>query len=495
MQYLKVWAFVLLMIFLTACSGQSRPIVPVSANGEKADVTLHMLVSDNSGNYLPINTDLTFSDGAGRALLRENSEGKCESFAALDKHIDRMLSAFEASGKKRLLIFIHGGMNSLENSLRRVTKQYPEILGDPNDPDDGYFPVFLVWRSGIVASYFEQLCCIRGGQHNLLLGVVTMPLYLLKDTGVAIFNAPLAWGQQTYQYWTSIGDKKNIMAPETQRCDGPSKPSELRDPKSGVHFCHKGNRNTNGFSLHDGFNLIMFFPKMVTMPFVDSMGGTGWENMLRRTETLFRNPVELSNAKDTCTTEAKAFRRGSGAVSIFFKKLEERVGNGHKAHITIIGHSMGAIIINKAIESYPNIPYDNIVFMAAADNISNTIDSVGDYLQANKNTQFYNLSLHPHADAAEIAPYTFGTVPNGSLLEWVDQMFGPNRSVLDRTMGAWWNIKDALHLFPESDRVHMKVFGYNEGDPVHHIDFNNPDITTYPYWDKRFWWVEKPEAP
>ena len=478
---------------MAACSGQVRPDISGDSAGSKADATLHMLVSDNSGNYLPINTDLSFSDGAGRALLRENSEGKCESFTALDKHVDRMLEAFEASGKKRLLIFIHGGMNSLENSLKRVMKQYPKIMGDPDNPDEGYYPIFIVWHSGLMSSYFEQLCCIRGGQRKLALGAVTLPLYLIKDTGVAIFNAPLAWGQQTYQYWTSIGDQKDIAAPDSQRCDGalPSQSARFRDAKSGVHFCHKGNPEKNGLSAHDAFNLVMFFPKMVTIPFVDSMGGTGWDNMLRRTETLFRNPLELSSSKNICTTEAKAFSRGSGAVSIFFKKLEERVGNGHKAHITIIGHSMGTIIINKAIEHYRRIRYDNIVFMAAADNINNTINSVGYYLQENSNTQFYNLALHPHAEASEIPPYTFGTAPNGSLLEWIDQMFGPNRSVLDRTMGAWWNIKETLHLFPAGDRVHMKVFGFNPGDPTHHGDFTDPELTAYPYWDKRFWWLEQ----
>jgi hypothetical protein len=138
----------------------------------------------------------------------------------------------------------------------------------------------------------------------------------------------------------------------------------------------------------------------------------------------------------------------------------------------------------------------HIVFLASADTINNTINSLGDYMLQNKTTDFYNVSLHPRADATEIPPNTLGAAPNGSLLEWVDQMYGPNRTRLDRTMGNWWNLKDALHLFPDDEeqtlkkRMHIKVFGFNEGDPVTHGDFTETEITKYPYWDKRFWWLE-----
>lgn len=459
------------------------------AQSDHARPSAHILAVDSSGNYLPISDDLRFRSGDGRRLLRTNAAGGCVSFRALNDHISDMFAHIDASGKKKLLIFIHGGMISIPESLKRIKSQYRQILNG----NDGSYPIFIVWRSGLMSSYWEQLCCIRGGQYNVPLGTVTLPLYLLKDIGVAVFNAPLAWGHATYVYWSSIAEKKNVADVRELRCDVQSASSLHQARGDGVNYCHKGNKVKEERILHDTFNFIMFFPKMVTIPFVSSMGKTGWDNMLRRTETQFRNPIELSDSSDTCATEARAFSRGSGATSIFFSRLERYLAD-RNMEVSIVGHSMGSIIVNKTLELYPDIRYRHIVFMAAADSINNTINALGDYMQKHPETEFYNVMMHPQADANEIPRYTFGIAPNGSLLEWIDEMYGPNRTRLDLTAGKWWNSKDILHLFPDDPqlrkRIHMKVFGFYDRDPVHHGDFTEIELLKYPYWDHRFWWLE-----
>jgi len=451
-------------------------------------IPAHILTVDSSGNYLPIPDDLRFRGGDGRRLLEADDAGRCRSFQALNEHITEMFAQIDASGKKKLLIFIHGGMTSISDSLQRIKSQYRQILEDK----EGYYPIFIIWRSGLTSSYWEQLCCIRGGQYNVPLGAVTLPFYLLKDLGVAIFNAPLAWGHATYVYWSSVGEKKHVADIRESRCDAAST-SPLHVTTTGVQYCHKGNRDKEEGLAHDAFNLIMFLPKMITLPFVSSMGKTGWENMLRRTETQFRNPIELSDSSGVCAAEAKAFSKGSGATSIFFSRLARYLA-GRDMEVSIVGHSMGSIIINKALMLYPEIEYRHIVFMAAADNINHTIHAVGDYMRRHPQTEFYNVMMHPQADANEIPRHTFGFAPNGSLLEWIDEMYGPNRTRLDLTVGKWWNTKDILHLFPDDGqlrrRMHMKVFGFYDRDPVHHGDFTEVELLKYPYWDKRFWWLE-----
>jgi hypothetical protein len=46
-------------------------------------------------------------------------------------------------------------------------------------------------------------------------------------------------------------------------------------------------------------------------------------------------------------------------------------------------------------------------------------------------------------------------VPEGSLLEWIDEMFGGAKSVDDRMFGKWTNVEKTLFMFPEASRERM----------------------------------------
>jgi hypothetical protein len=67
--------------------------------------------------------------------------------------------------------------------------------------------------------------------------------------------------------------------------------------------------------------------------------------------------------------------------------------------------------------------------------------------------QFYNLMLHPLAESHDLEKW--GLVPEGSLLEWIDEMFGGAKSVDDRMFGKWTNVEKTIFMFPQPARQRM----------------------------------------
>jgi pimeloyl-ACP methyl ester carboxylesterase len=156
----------------------------------------------------------------------------------------------------------------------------------------------------------------------------------------------------------------------------------------------------------------------------------------------------------------------------------------HEFRVTLIGHSMGAIVLNELIRTYDQIEYDDIVYMGAAASIRDLIRVVVPYLQRHPSARFYNLMLHPRIEAWELTWH--GMVPSGSLLEWVDEMYEPPKTMLDRTLGKWRNLRLAKHLLDLDSQKQMvfKVFGGNADKPRMHGEFNDADTC---FWNPWFW--------
>jgi hypothetical protein len=84
----------------------------------------------------------------------------------------------------------------------------------------------------------------------------------------------------------------------------------------------------------------------------------------------------------------------------------------------------------------------NIVYMAAAASVNDTMTSVVPVLRgasnAGKPINFYSMSLNRVAEISEL--HAFGIVPPGSLLVSIDQHYESPESPLQRTMGAEVNV-------------------------------------------------------
>jgi pimeloyl-ACP methyl ester carboxylesterase len=236
----------------------------------------------------------------------------------------------------------------------------------------------------------------------------------------------------------------------------------------------------------------------VTTPlFVDGIGKEAWRVMLHRASNTLRPTDEfesdLFDGRKKRNTRAELTAPATGAFAQFFSQLqtflETRAKSGECWEITLIGHSMGAIIINDALQLFPQLPVSNIVFMAPACSIGEAEEAIVPYLEKNKKAKFFILTLHPLAEAEEVVAYDLPS--RGSLLEWIDQWFQSPDHPLDRRLGKWNNALDALHVFSSvRGRVTLKGFGVQGNSiPQTHGDFSD-----CPFWRPTFWDVECPDA-
>jgi pimeloyl-ACP methyl ester carboxylesterase len=166
------------------------------------------------------------------------------------------------------------------------------------------------------------------------------------------------------------------------------------------------------------------------------------------------------------------------------------------ARITMIGHSMGAIVINELLDRFRDLPYADIVVMASAASMRDTRRVLNRYFEdapgGEPDTNFHALMLHPLNDARE-RQYA-GAVPSGSLLMWIDEMYGVPRTPDDKTLGFWPTAESARRMFGFAAQKHMlyRVFSRPQAamedptNPIEHGQFNEDDTC---FWRPSFWGV------
>lgn len=376
-------------------------------------------------------------------------------------------------GDIEVLIYIHGGLNTKNVARERVEDKVPLILNSKDK--ERKYPIFINWRSG-ATTYFSSVGRIRQGEISST-AVLTSPVYLLTDLANSVVNAPKSWlvtGEHSFD---------SVFLKDSSYLD------EYASGKDGIYFT--GNKNSYG-SLGRSLWWIFTSPsKLITTPFVYTMAKPAWDIMLRRTSTPFLTPSDLANGNPSVKSESN---RGTGALAEFLKELEFVIKDEKlPVKITLIGHSMGAIIVNKIIGENYDLPYKNIVHMASADSIENLFQKVIPYISKH-DVKYYSLSLHPENEDREVS--SWGLTPSGSLLVWVDEMYTTPQNVMNKRSGRWENIKRVLPFIPADARKKMnfKIFGLNNSgsekdcnelltEPQIHSDFGD-----LPFWKKRSWW-------
>src|SRR5690606_32518259 len=162
---------------------------------------------------------------------------------------------------------------------------------------------------------------------------------------------------------------------------------------------------------------------------LNGMGQGAFQVMLQRTRHLFHGPDEYGLSHDERDDPAAAAAHVAGQkkrLHAFFDALAAVTCADGDAHgcweITLVGHSMGAIVINEVLSTYPDLPVKNIVYMAPACPVRDAQKVIVPYLLRHRRARFFLLTLHPIAEADEkfsVLPW-YDVVPRGSLLEWVD---------------------------------------------------------------------------
>jgi hypothetical protein len=152
--------------------------------------------------------------------------------------------------------------------------------------------------------------------------------------------------------------------------------------------------------------------------------------------------------------------------------------------ITLIGHSMGTIIINEIIRRFPKLQYKDIIYMAAACTIRDFECKVAPLMSTNTDIKIYNLCLHPIAEASEAQWQFLDLTPRGSLLEWIDNLFSEPETHNDRVFGKWENIIKSTSLIDKNFRFRfvLKAFSVGEINGINrHIDFASKN-----FWSHEF---------
>jgi hypothetical protein len=297
--------------------------------------------------------------------------------------------------------------------------------------------------------------------------------------------------------------------------------------------------------------LYSWWSKLLAPPLLIQAAGTGaWDVMQRRTAILFRTEAEFRGYSPRIVAKSRAqaassLAAGTGqgqdskqaltlarqydtgaALAQFFTHFQEefvgdfcdrtspaaegspgsakqieldtpkgqeegKAGCPERLEVSLVGHSMGTIIIDRLLRYAPNLQVKNIVFMGAATTVEDYRDTVDAYLDRHRSDKgggpnMYHLVLHPLAEVSEQGFWDLS--PRGSLLIWIDNYFTDPPTPLGRRAGRFLNIVPEL-LYTGKDtrsRVHLKIFRVGRGvrcwNPQKHGDFS-----AFPFWDKSFW--------
>jgi len=490
------WIGLIAACLLMGCSGLHGPV-------EGQSQTRNNVVSvDWDGNYypLPSNDDVKVdSDASFDALkpcYRDNSSDACQD--ELQRHLDATTAHFDAifeqilifnqteGGEKRIVLYIHGGLNSRNGALKRAVKAAGQMK------DQGIYPIFINWRSGLMSSLGDHYFRIRDGQLSRT-APLSSPVYILGDALGTVAGAPVAWWKEAqHAFFSSVNrEKKDARL--------------LTVSEDGIQYLNPDNEKNTSERLRTTWWWVTSPVKIVTTPAVHTIGKPAWNSMLRRVDVQFVRPLDFPNgAWETGVKKRSALRMsaspppenepmpGTGATLLFAQRLQAFQEQHPDYRVTLIGHSMGGIAVNRVLQNVPDLRVDDVVFMASADTLDNFLHTSLPYverqLRKGRDVRLYNLFLHPENEDREVSAWGFS--PSGSLLVWIDYAFGDPDYILQRTAGRWSNMKEALPLIKVDvrDHVYFKVFGKTKdkcGQPQKHGAFDDCD---FPFWDRAYWW-------
>lgn len=123
--------------------------------------TEHVVMVDKRGNLVDPRANIGDPE-SGRhipfisyPLLKDRDRYFSHLFQALDR------APTGPDGKRRITIFLHGGLNTPTSALERAVDYSDAII------QDGSYPIFINWDSSLTSSYIDHLFNIRQGRSLL----------------------------------------------------------------------------------------------------------------------------------------------------------------------------------------------------------------------------------------------------------------------------------------------------------------------------------------
>jgi pimeloyl-ACP methyl ester carboxylesterase len=413
--------------------------------------------------------------------------------------------------KRKILLYIHGGLNSSIDSLSTIT----DPIEDGKDRLEhiiaqDYYPIFINWNSSLWSSYFDYLFFVRQGERSPVRGPLTFPFVLVSSLARSILRAPVVWTNlfvndlQTVPFlspkrpyadsvskellcrYLHYGDELRQCLTDLKFEEAPvcvpfrwkagqsrQRPPEGTGPPEMTFPIEVGDdtRQCLEMDLHAGAWLLTeFSTKLILAPPLDAFGSSAWENLWRRVQLMFVLEEELKNSKitrDATKNLNLAHLKARGYLSKFFLGLIDHANadakKGIEWEIVIVGHSMGTIVANEIIRNFgDNLNISDVVYLAGATSVRDYENTMYPYLTRHfERTRLHHFTLHPEAEAGEIVAWDFP--PRGSLLTWIDNFLSSPWTLLDRTVGRYDNLFAAAHRTPPDIRRSISIRTFSAG--------------------------------
>jgi hypothetical protein len=265
-----------------------------------------------------------------------------------------------------------------------------------------------------------------------------------------------------------------------------------------------------------GLSVLLSPTKIGIAGALSATGVESWNMMWRRVEAMYNHeasfrpafavPGEDHSYEETNLDLRNSLSPGVGAMAVFFRALEDWQSNRALENpVDVFGHSMGCIVLNRAVQYFPKVRLHHIVYMAAACSVKDFALSVIPYLQtpAARDARFYNLCLNPRAEERERSASDI--VPRGSLLVWIDTFLQRPSAFEDRVFGHFENALLGSHMFPASvqQRIHITAFPAGSPKKEHGNLQTHGSFTHYAFWESDFYqqpgywatWETDPRRP
>lgn len=441
-------------------------------------------------------------------LACRKSKTSCEDIVSID-NLSMLPSGID---KVKILLYVHGGLNTYDATDKRLEQQLSWI---ENEDSDWHYPIYVSWPSNAPGTVTEHLFHVREGrQVNPLVGVASSIGTVWESIFTGIGKAPANVADQF------INDKDRFMSGVNNKWlstvwkDAEYRYKSLFFKSNESEFCSSCsyvntidditvNRSTyenSGFKngLESAF-LVAVSPVryVIGIPWNGTLANNAWDMMKRRARAIANPNGEYNkHVRDRFGSPDKEID-GSGVGYLLERLFKlERENPNLNVNLTLIGHSMGAIVINNLLnryqEEFSQTNYlDSIVYMGAAASIAETLAVIPPIMRENEQQiSFYNLTLNRVAEVAET--HYLGFAPSGSLLVSIDKYHDSPEHHLLRTLGSEVNIQSSLATIINAfkglkgDKVVLKAFDKNQKIlPYRHGDFGD-----LPFWKQKTWQID-----
>ena len=368
----------------------------------------------------------------------------------------------------RLFVYVHGGLTTYQGGLDELEKfrtaqaqqeLYPHLAG--------HHLLFVNWDSSLLTSVIDDLFVIRLGRRSPLWGVPSSPFVVGQRVTSSGLGMPQSLGLQ------ASNARDSLVVRERERWPW----CELAD---------SGGAEGTGWVVSNAGLFAALYPlRAATVPAIQGFGPAAWDTMKRRAELVMAprlpRPRECDRGLDD---------RCEGGGRLLLDALRRHIPQAgqwttrEKAvrplNITLVGHSMGTMVLNHLLQDFSDVFFDRIIYLAAAAAMDDVRGAVFPYLDRHPETTFWAFSLSETREASEWN--IVDVIERGSLLVWIDHYLERINKPGDRTFGRAKNLRNHLadhEVEPRhTDRrqIILVKFGNGRDDPERHADLNDPGV-------------------